>query len=49
MLGFKRFDHAAIVIAGIELARKITKGQFQLQRPSSAPVKSSALAAALCA
>jgi transposase-like protein len=28
MLGFKRFDHAAIVIAGIELARKITKGQF---------------------
>jgi transposase-like protein len=26
MLGFKRFDHAAIVIAGIELAHKLRKG-----------------------
>jgi hypothetical protein len=32
MLGFKRFGHAAIVIAGIELARKIKKGQFNVQR-----------------
>ena len=32
MLGFKRFDHATIVIAGIELARKIKKGQFNVHR-----------------
>jgi transposase-like protein len=32
MLGFKRFGHAAIVIASIELARKIKKGQFNVQR-----------------
>ena len=30
MLGFKRFDTAAITIAGIELLRKIQKGQFNL-------------------
>ena len=30
MLGFKRFDHAAITISGIELAEKINKGQFQI-------------------
>jgi len=30
MLGFKRFDHAAITISGIELAEKIKKGQFQI-------------------
>ena len=29
MLGFKRFDHAAITISGIELAEKIKKGQFK--------------------
>jgi hypothetical protein len=29
MLGFKRFDHAAVTISGIELAEKIKKGQFQ--------------------
>jgi transposase-like protein len=28
MLGFKRFDYAAITIAGIELLRRIHKGQF---------------------
>jgi transposase-like protein len=28
MLGFKRFNTAAITIAGIELLRKIHKGQF---------------------
>ena len=32
MLGFKRFDHATIVIAGIELARKIKKDQFNVHR-----------------
>jgi hypothetical protein len=32
MLGFKRFDHATIVIAGIELAWKIKKGQFNVHR-----------------
>jgi transposase-like protein len=29
MLGFKRFDHAAVTISGIELAGKIKKGQFK--------------------
>src|SRR5262252_3987262 len=29
MLGFKRFDNAAITISGIELAEKIKKGQFK--------------------
>jgi transposase-like protein len=29
MLGFKRFDHAAVTIIGIELAEKIKKGQFK--------------------
>jgi transposase-like protein len=32
MLGFKRFRTAAIVIAGIELLRRICKGQFNLGR-----------------
>jgi transposase-like protein len=49
MLGFKRFDHAAIVIAGIELARKITKGQFAFQRMVPPPGGTSDLwAAVLC-
>ena len=29
MLGFKRFDKAAVTISGIELAEKIKKGQFK--------------------
>jgi hypothetical protein len=29
MLGFKRFDNAAVTISGIELAEKIKKGQFK--------------------
>jgi len=29
MLGFKRFDHAAVTISGIELAEKIKKGHFK--------------------
>lgn len=28
MLGFKRFDNAAVTISGIELAHKIRKAQF---------------------
>ena len=32
MLGFKNFDCAAITIAGIELLRRIHKGQFALGR-----------------
>jgi hypothetical protein len=30
MLGFKRFRHAAITLAGIELMHRIRKGQFSL-------------------
>jgi hypothetical protein len=29
MLGFKRFDDAAVTISGIELAEKIKKGQYK--------------------
>jgi transposase-like protein len=29
ILGFKRFDHAAVTISGIELAEKIKKEQFK--------------------
>ena len=29
MVGFKRFDHAAVTISGIELAEQIKKGQFK--------------------
>jgi transposase-like protein len=47
MLGFKRFDHAAIVIAGIELARKIKKGQFKSQRMMQGPGESHDLWAAV--
>jgi IS6 family transposase len=32
MLGFKRFGNAAIVIAGIELAQKLRKDQFNIHR-----------------
>ena len=32
MLGFKIFSNAAITIAGIELIRRIRKGQFNLRR-----------------
>jgi hypothetical protein len=30
MLGFKRFDTAAVTITGIELAEKIKKDQFKI-------------------
>jgi len=29
MLAFKRFEHAAVTISGIDLAEKIKKGQFK--------------------
>jgi transposase-like protein len=32
MLGFKRFENAAVTISGIELAEKIKKGQFKTGR-----------------
>jgi transposase-like protein len=41
MLGFKRFDHAAIVIAGIELAHKLRKGQFNFSKLSRRSAMSS--------
>ena len=34
MLGFKRFETAAITISGIELAEKIKKAQFKVGRLS---------------
>jgi transposase-like protein len=41
MLGFKRFQSAAITISGIELAEKIRKQQFKTGnlpgRPATAP------------
>ena len=32
MLGFKSFENARLVIAGIELAQKISKRQYDLRR-----------------
>lgn len=32
MLGFKSFENARVVIAGIEFVQKITKGQYDLRR-----------------
>ena len=51
MLGFKRFRTAAITIAGIELLRRIHKGQFnlgmlRLKDRSTAAVWNAVLAAA---
>jgi putative transposase len=41
MLGFKRFETAAVTIRGIELAEKIKKNQFNLDtltgKPATAP------------
>jgi hypothetical protein len=41
MLGFKRFDTAAVTITGIKLADKIKKDQFKMGklpgRPAAAP------------
>jgi transposase-like protein len=38
MLGFKRFDTAAVTIRGIELAEKIKKRQFKLAKLAGKPV-----------
>ena len=50
MLGFKRFRTAAVTIAGIELLRRIHKGQFNLGKlrlkHSSAPAVWNAVLAA---
>ena len=50
MLGFKRFDTAAIIITGIELAEKIQKDQFKIGklpgRPEAAPAIWAAVLAA---
>ena len=50
MLGFKRFDTAAVTISGIELAAKIRKGQFKFGklpgRPTTVPEIWSAVLAA---
>jgi len=50
MLGFKRFDYAAVTISGIELAEKIKKGQFKTgkfgsRKASMSELWSAALAA----
>jgi transposase-like protein len=37
MLGFKRFDTAAVTITGIELAQKIKKDQFKIGKLSGRP------------
>src|SRR6201997_5436397 len=37
MLGFKRFDTAAVAITGIELAQKIKKHQFKIGKLSGRP------------
>jgi transposase-like protein len=37
MLGFKRFDTAAVTITGIELAQKIKKHQFKIGKLSGRP------------
>jgi len=39
MLGFKRFDTAAVTIRGIELAEKIKKGQFNLATLAGKPAR----------
>ena len=50
MLGFKRFDHAAIPISGIELAEKIKKGQFKIGKlRNRTPTMSEQWSAALAA
>jgi transposase-like protein len=50
MLGFKRFETAAVTISGIELAEKIKKDQFKTGkltgRPSSVPAMWAAVLAA---
>jgi hypothetical protein len=49
MLGFKRFDTAAVTISGIELAAKIRKQQFTLGRIPGRPTNVPAIWAAVLA
>src|SRR5215218_5787555 len=49
MLGFKRFDTAAVTIGGIELAAKIRKGQFKLGKLPGRPTTVPAIWAAVVA
>jgi transposase-like protein len=47
MLGFKRFDTAAVTISGSELAAKIRKHQFKLGKLPGRPETISAIWAAV--
>jgi transposase-like protein len=49
MLGFKRFDTAAVTISGIELAEKIKKNQFKIGKPPGRPATAPAIWAAVLA
>ena len=49
MLGFKRFDTAAITISGIELAEKIKKAQFKTGKLAGRSAKAPAIWAAVLA
>lgn len=43
MFGFKRFSNAAIVIAGVELAHRVCKGQFDFAEPGFKETTASAV------
>jgi MFS family permease len=49
MLGFKRFDTAAVTITGIELAEKIKKDQFKIGKLPGRPATTPEIWAALLA
>jgi hypothetical protein len=49
MLGFKRFEAAAVAIRGIELAEKIKKHQFNLTTLAGKPTATSKIWAAVLA
>ncbi|MGI9074191.1 MAG: hypothetical protein ACR2JB_23410 [Bryobacteraceae bacterium] len=49
MLGFKRFDAAAVTITGIELAEKIKKHQFETGKLSEGPATTPEIWAAVLA
>ena len=49
MLGFKRFDTAAVTISGIELAAKIRKQQFRVGKLPGRPKTMPAIWAAVVA
>ncbi len=49
MLGFKRFETAAVTISGIELAAKIRKQQFKVGKLPGRPASTPAIWAAVLA